>query len=237
MLSGERACLHSDGVHVVELSLKRGDALLVEPNASVWCDETQSCEALSVIVFPDFLRFTCKRLEKGAPSISVLYCGHCVAKSVKPLLEHARLLFHDSRRPEGGALRKLLLSELETAIRAPLPEFDGEGGGSFLLSELSCYVQEHLREGLSCARLAAAFKISPNYVSQLFIRGHGKGFSEYVSEARLELAAALLEESKLSVKQVSGYCGFTRENYFIRVFKSRYSATPVKYRQQWSGTR
>lgn len=232
LLSGERDCVYANGSQFVGTTLKPGDILVSEPNASLWCGDDQPCEVFSSVLFPDSVRFTAKTICGLGETTSVLYCGHAETKTVWPLLEYLELLDGNNRRPDFAAFRKLLLDELKAAAANPLPEQEGDGAAK-LADELAFYVEEHLREAIDCKRLAKVFKINPNYVSQLFLRKRRQGIAEYVTELRLELATSLLEGFAMNVGEISDYCGFMRSNYFIKVFKRRYGMTPLQYRNRW----
>lgn len=54
------------------------------------------------------------------------------------------------------------------------------------------------------------------------------GVASYIKEKRLALAYDLLKTTELSVGEVSEKSGFYDYNYFSRVFKRRYGASPYK---------
>jgi AraC-like DNA-binding protein len=101
-----------------------------------------------------------------------------------------------------------------------------------LLYKITCYINENLRMPLSCGSLAQHFKISENYISQLFIRYAGQSFKNYVQTERLQLACFVLRNSDMNISEIADYCGFNYANYFIRVFKKHYNCTPLEYRMR-----
>ena len=49
---------------------------------------------------------------------------------------------------------------------------------------------------------------------------------------RLGIAAALLNDPDLKVKQIARLCGFASQPYFQQVFKKAFGMTPVNYRRK-----
>ncbi len=89
-----------------------------------------------------------------------------------------------------------------------------------------------LSADLSLRALAAAQNISPAYLSTVFKKETGKTVTEYVNAERMELAAHLLESSKLQVQTVALHCGILDVHYFSKLFKKHTGKTPRQYRQE-----
>ncbi len=60
----------------------------------------------------------------------------------------------------------------------------------------------------------------------------GQSIAEYIKEFRLSQAKKLLENSDLTVGEISGRVGFTSLAYFSRIFKDRYAQSPSNIRQK-----
>jgi AraC-like DNA-binding protein len=88
--------------------------------------------------------------------------------------------------------------------------------------------------GLSAETLAAAQKISPDYVRKLF-REHGLSLSEYLLERRLALAHALLLDPLRAderIGKIADEAGFNDLSYFNRTFRRRYATSPSDLRRE-----
>ena len=72
--------------------------------------------------------------------------------------------------------------------------------------------------------------LTPQYVSTLFKKEMGVGFSEYVSSMRLQKVCQQLKETDLTVTQISKEAGFPDYQYFCKIFKKRYGCSPSAYR-------
>ena len=104
------------------------------------------------------------------------------------------------------------------------------GQYSDILQSMTDYILQHLSESISLEALADTFHISPNYLSRLFREQVGVNYTEYVNNARLELAAELLINSGKTIERIAGEAGFNSSVYFIKRFKGKYGMTPKTYR-------
>ena len=59
----------------------------------------------------------------------------------------------------------------------------------------------------------------------------GESPQKYLTECRLQKAFALLQDSGLSIKEISEHCGFASANYFCKVFARTYGKAPGKMRR------
>lgn len=87
---------------------------------------------------------------------------------------------------------------------------------------------------LSAETLAAAQKISPDYVRKLF-REHGLSLSEYLLERRLAFAHALLLDPLRAderIGKIAAEAGFSDLSYFNRTFRRRYATSPSDLRRE-----
>lgn len=85
---------------------------------------------------------------------------------------------------------------------------------------------------LSQITVADHFGISTYSLSRLFSNVIGISFAQYISSLRLEEAKRLLEETELSIADISREIGMSNPNYLSRVFKQNFGVTPVQYRKE-----
>ena len=55
---------------------------------------------------------------------------------------------------------------------------------------------------------------------------------EYVMEYRLNTAKQLLDDTKMSITDISYHCGFSSNAYFGKIFREKYGMTPLQYRNR-----
>ncbi|HZG86539.1 response regulator transcription factor [Paenibacillus sp.] len=112
------------------------------------------------------------------------------------------------------------------------PEHADEGQS--VGAELVRYVQEHLTdESLSLTRLSKeVFFLNSEYLGRLFKQQTGEKFSQYVTKARMALAAKLLAEREdLKVADVAELVGFgAHPHYFSLTFKKTMGCSPTEYK-------
>ena len=59
----------------------------------------------------------------------------------------------------------------------------------------------------------------------------GTGFTEYLNDYRLTMAARLLKSSDESILMIAEESGFDNLSYFNRIFKRKYGVSPGSYRK------
>ena len=97
------------------------------------------------------------------------------------------------------------------------------------------YINEHFRQQISSADIAAAAGFSPNYLSRKFREAAGIGLHEYRVLGRLRSAALELVSTDTSVTEIATHCGFSDGNYFKDAFKRKYGVSPRDYRNAAKG--
>ena len=92
------------------------------------------------------------------------------------------------------------------------------------------YMVQHLDRPLQVATLAAQAKVSPSHFFALFKRRIGSAPMDYFTRLRMQRACRLLEDTGLSIKEISSKLGYDDQFYFSRVFKSINGVAPSDYR-------
>ena len=89
----------------------------------------------------------------------------------------------------------------------------------------------HDRRGcVTLNELCHHFHRSRSYLSRIFNERAGCSLSVYCNRLKLEDAKDLLEQTHLSVTEIAYASGFGDTSYFIKQFKKRYGASPLRYR-------
>ncbi len=101
-----------------------------------------------------------------------------------------------------------------------------------IVSGVKKYISEHIRERLALDKVAAAFGISPNYLSQLFGKYSDLGFSEYVNSCKIRESKELLATGRYKVYEVADMLGYESAFYFSKVFKKVEGIAPTEYLNQ-----
>ncbi|TDW51713.1 AraC-like DNA-binding protein [Flavobacterium sp. 270] len=93
-------------------------------------------------------------------------------------------------------------------------------------------LQLNLNEPPNIALLAKEAHMSAPKLRKLFKQTFGKGVFEYYQSTRMQEAAQLLKEKRLTVSEAGYRLGFTNLSHFSRVFEQYMGMKPKKYQSQ-----
>lgn len=93
------------------------------------------------------------------------------------------------------------------------------------------YIAANLEKPLPVEKLADVSGLSRAHFSRVFTANEGMPPAEFVLRKRLQRATKLLTQAAdLSVKEVSLMSGFEDPNYFAKVFRRYFGASPTEFR-------
>ncbi|MGG4145126.1 response regulator [Paenibacillus algorifonticola] len=125
------------------------------------------------------------------------------------------------------------LMKLAAAIHDKLQGAE-EGAVDTVLEASRQYIAENYMYDLNLTMLAERFNYNSTYFSELFKAKAGKTFIHYLTDVRMAHATRLLEETGLSLWDISELSGFSNASYFSSKFKRMYGLTPSEFRQRLS---
>ena len=85
---------------------------------------------------------------------------------------------------------------------------------------------------LTLGTVAADVHLSPWHLARLFVEHTGISFKTHLTEIRLRHATRLLEQTFLSIKEISYSCGYGQLETFERAFKKCFGLPPTVWRAQ-----
>lgn len=88
-----------------------------------------------------------------------------------------------------------------------------------------------LRQHHPAWEMAEQFSISETSLKNYFRGVYGQNISSYLKEMRMNRAAHLLVEGKLSVSEVSESVGYLNQSKFAAAFKRYFNVSPLEYRR------
>jgi|GEM_PF-1729655 len=97
-----------------------------------------------------------------------------------------------------------------------------------LMRKIMIYIDEHLTENLSLARIAEELNISRSLLSHEFKRHYGSSLWNYVIMRRLALSQELLTQGS-SVTNACYDAGFQNYSNYIKTFSKTFGLTPRQY--------
>jgi AraC family transcriptional regulator len=111
-------------------------------------------------------------------------------------------------------------------FRRAAARIHGRGLSSLQHRRVVAFIEEHLDEDLSIARLAAVTAISASHFKTLFKRTAGVPVHEYVIQRRVERAKTLLSRGDLPASQVALSAGFAHQSHMARAMRRLLGTTP-----------
>lgn len=93
-------------------------------------------------------------------------------------------------------------------------------------------VNRNYAHDITLEQICRNFSCSRSYVSHNFKKATGKNFREYVTYLRLRSAKHMLDNTKLSISEISQSLGFCNSNHFSGVFRSYFNISPREYRHK-----
>ena len=92
------------------------------------------------------------------------------------------------------------------------------------------YITSHFAEDVNLNLIAGEFGYSQGYLTRIFQAKYGQSPNQYLIRLRINRARTLLEDQKLSIRQVGEAVGYPDQAYFSRIFKRYMGVSPQKYR-------
>lgn len=89
----------------------------------------------------------------------------------------------------------------------------------------TCYFEPDL----SLKQVCKEYNYSPKYISGLFHRKLGIGFSKYLQSVRIRHACALMQEGILASKDIAALVGYKDPLYFSKIFKKVMGCSPREH--------
>ena len=103
---------------------------------------------------------------------------------------------------------------------------------SDFLTELEEYLQLNIEEDLSLEHIAKEFNYTPYYLSRKYKEEKGMTLFHFLKELRLNRSLMYLENTSISISEISGKLHFSSVSHFIREFKAMFGKTPAAYRKE-----
>jgi len=98
-------------------------------------------------------------------------------------------------------------------------------------SDIKDCIEETLNKDLSVEMLCERFHLTHKQLSKIISDSTGMTPKKYISERRLDRAIKLINNTSKPLPTIAEEIGIPDYNYFIKVFKKRYSHPPTYYRK------
>ena len=156
-------------------------------------------------------------------------------KNGEPLLALAKLLKETVLEKNKGILSGLyqsaILQQFMVLLNRKMADeslcFVDSGKCNQKMTEIICYINNHLTEEVSIDMLAEKFYISKYHMMRQFKEATGYTIGNYINQKRLLMARELLRAGDM-VTKVYLDCGFKDHSTFIRAYKNLFGEVPSK---------
>lgn len=112
---------------------------------------------------------------------------------------------------------------------------------SNLLNQLDDYLNQYfaserlLQQGIpSVQYIAAAMKVSPNYLSDMLRNLVGFNAQQYIQNKVIEKAKEILTTSNYTVSEIAYQLGFEHSQSFSRLFRNKVNMSPIEFRASFN---
>ncbi|MBQ7821887.1 MAG: helix-turn-helix domain-containing protein [Clostridia bacterium] len=196
--------------------------------ASVSPELDYSRDFYDILTLPDFSDaqkcFACKH--------SVITLGTKSAHLVKELMAQ---MYREYINP-GADVHVVLKSSINIILNVVFREMTDKRI-HFKRSELTResvteYVDRYCKSRLTLTEMAEWFNCNSSYFSRRFKELTGVTFAKYVRSVKINTAAKLLKEGRVTVDEVCRMVGFTDKTAFYKEFKKCYGVTPAEYKKE-----
>jgi transcriptional regulator GlxA family with amidase domain len=102
------------------------------------------------------------------------------------------------------------------------------------IKDVQDWVVDHLDEELTVEMMAEKAMMSPRNFARVFLRETGTTPAKYIEKLRLENARRRLEETRLTIDEISTECGIGNADGLRRLFIRHLKTTPSDYRKSFT---
>ncbi len=199
-------------VNRVTYTLEAGDAIIAPPGSA------QSREGLDEPA--EYVSFNFSAVPLNFP----VFSKNIITPTIKSLV-NLYPAAHMYERREATAekclcLLNYILLELEDNCR--------EKGRFFPMVEQ--IVSQSITSPVSLSDISRKLGITKEYLACVFKKECGKTVTEYINEQKMNLAQTLIKNEEMPLCDVAEYLGYNNYNYFCRVFKKTFGASPTKFK-------
>lgn len=95
--------------------------------------------------------------------------------------------------------------------------------------EIINYINAHCGDyDMSLKKIAWMYSYNSKYLSYLFKKNMGIGFSKYLNNLRIQYAVRIVEDGETSINAIADKCGYN-PFYFSKIFKKQIGLSPTEY--------
>ena len=93
------------------------------------------------------------------------------------------------------------------------------------------YIRKNMGRKICIRDICESLNCSKSTLLTTFKKKYGITVNAYLTDLRLERAASLLHDEKISIAEIASEVGFSDQSYFSKVFSAKYATSPTEYRR------
>ena len=218
-----------EDIEGTKLTAREGDTVIILPGFyhSIWQDDERTV-AINLLVDRDFFFSLDRRFTLNLASASfVIFEGVDLKAEIEDMLEEEK-----GKKDEVTLdMKQVILEKIFLSLKRKGEVRRKESEERKEVFRIVSYIEENSRT-VTLATFAQDFGITEQYASRLIREKTGRSFSEITKKIRMEEAAALLRNARLSSKEISYMIGYSSPEHFSRTFKAYYGASPETWRKR-----
>ena len=193
------------------------------PSNCIHAYENIDSSVVDVCIFSeDFVPAFSKEVRKKFPDRAKFTCRYTTARFVNDEL-------FEPDRSVDLYTRKAALYAIAGEVLSQINFIDTSAKNETLIDKIIRYVAENYTENISLKNIAKELGYEERYLSRCFHNTVPMHFSKYVNLFRVDTAIALLQNTDLSISEVSMESGFQSIRSFNRVFHEITGKTPKDF--------
>lgn len=240
--------INGKSVHIVngvEYAVSKGDLVIINYNQTHSFNSDEKSEHFNILIKPELVDAQIKNRDDVFAVLDV--SGY---EDFKNLIDRGKSVvrFSNEERKRIESIMFLLEEELSNQASGHLVAthscinlmltmiFRKMSEKSFypesiIDNETLRYIKEHCTEKLSIEMFSKKGHYNPSYFSRAFKKYTGVTFTEYLKQARINLACELLLNTNTKIDDIYTEVGYSDKTKFFKHFKEYTHTTPLKYRK------
>lgn len=101
-----------------------------------------------------------------------------------------------------------------------------------VVRKIDQYMSEHLSQPFRLSDIARIAGLTVTSLCRYYKKNTGYTPLVHMNQLRLQKACELLEQTDMTVKEITHECGYTDTNFFFKLFKRELGMTPVQFRRR-----
>lgn len=212
-------------------------------------DDEMPTTGWSISIHPDFLRghiLEQKIKEYGFFHYAVNEALHLSPKEEKTIERLLEIIHEEYHTNIDNFSQEIILSHLSLLLSYANRFYNRQfitrkHASSDLLVKFELLLNDYFNStkieenGLPTVKfISDQLHISPNYLSDLLRNLTGQNTQQHIHSKLIEKAKAMLASSNLTVSEIAYYLGFEYPQSFNKLFKSKTSITPLRFRASFN---